>query len=148
MEMIGQETKRQQLAETYSQMSDQQLEELAADNAALTETAREVLQAEMSRRGLTMPPEETPPPYDSHDDSELVTIRLFRDLPEALVAKGVLEGAGIECYLADDNMVRLDWFISNAIGNMRLQVKETDAAAALEVLDQPSLENEVVDEND
>jgi hypothetical protein len=148
METIDPETKRQQLAETYSQMSDQQLEELAADNAALTETAREVLQAEMNSRGLTTPPEETPPADDTDDDSELVTIRLFRDLPEALVAKGVLETAGIECYLADDNMVRLDWFISSAIGNMRLQVKEDDAVAALEVLDQPSLENEVVDESD
>ena len=40
-----------------------------------------------------------------------VTIRAFRDLPEALLAKGSLESAGIDCFLVDDNMVRLDWFM-------------------------------------
>jgi DNA-directed RNA polymerase subunit RPC12/RpoP len=66
-----------------------------------------------------------------------VTIRRFRDLPEALLAKGSLESAGIRCALADDNMVRLDWFISNLIGGVKLQVCPEDAAAASEILDQP-----------
>ena len=51
---------------------------------------------------------------------ELVTIRQFRDLPEALLAKGSLESAGIACFLADENMVRLDWFISNFVGGVKL----------------------------
>ena len=46
---------------------------------------------------------------------ELVTIRQFRDLPEVLLAKGSLESAGIECFLVDENIVRLDWFISNLV---------------------------------
>jgi hypothetical protein len=67
----------------------------------------------------------------------LVTIRKFRDLPEALLAKGSLESAGVECYLTDDNMVRMDWFISNLLGGVKLNVKAEDASAAMEILSQP-----------
>lgn len=74
---------------------------------------------------------------DTDEPAQLVTIRKFRDLPEALLAKGGLESAGIQCLLADDNMVRLDWFISNLIGGVKLQVSSEDAAAATEILDQP-----------
>ena len=71
----------------------------------------------------------------------MVTIRQFRDLPEALLAKGSLESAGIECALGDDNMVRLDWFISNFIGGVKLRVQPEDAQVAEEVLTQPIPEN-------
>ena len=76
---------------------------------------------------------------------QLVTIRRFRDLPEALLAKGGLESAGIKCTLVDDNMVRLDWFISNLIGGVKLQVSSEDAAAAAEILDQPIPEEFLVE---
>lgn len=72
---------------------------------------------------------------------EMVTIRKFRDLPEALFAKGSLESAGIECAMVDDNMVRLDWFISNLLGGVKLQVSVEDAADAEEILSQPIPEN-------
>jgi len=79
--------------------------------------------------------------------AELVTIERFRDLPEALLAKGKLESAGIYCFLADSELVRTDWLWSNAIGNMRLQVRPEDARDALEILREPApeifLENEV-----
>ena len=74
---------------------------------------------------------------DIDEPSQFVTVRRFRDLPEALLAKGSLESAGIRCILVDDNMVRLDWFISNLIGGVKLQVSSEDAAAASEILDQP-----------
>jgi hypothetical protein len=70
-------------------------------------------------------------------DGELVTIRKFRDLPEALLAKGSLESAGIECALIDDNMVRLDWLISNLLGGIKLQVKAENSDVAEEMLRQP-----------
>jgi transposase-like protein len=34
-------------------------------------------------------------------------------------------------------MVRTDWFISNLLGGVKLNVAEEDAEAAIEVLDQP-----------
>lgn len=64
----------------------------------------------------------------------LVTIATFRDLPEALLAKGKLDSVGIPAFLADDNLVRTDWFWSNAIGGVKLQVGEADAEEALEIL--------------
>jgi hypothetical protein len=65
-----------------------------------------------------------------------VIIRKFRDLPEASIAKSILESAGIECFLSDDNLVRLDWFYSNLIGGIKLLVREEDAEAAIKLLDE------------
>jgi hypothetical protein len=67
----------------------------------------------------------------------MVLIRQFRDIPEALLAKGLLESSRIECSMVDDNLVRLDWFISNGIGGIKLAVKPEDADAAVQILEQP-----------
>ena len=66
-----------------------------------------------------------------------MSIRRFRDLPEALLAKGSLEASGIECFLTDDNMVRMDWFISNRLGGVKLAVNQEDVEAANAILDEP-----------
>ena len=71
---------------------------------------------------------------------ELTMTRRYRDLPEALLAKTSLESAAIECFLTDENIVRIDWFWSNLLGGVKLHVKAEDADAALEILDQPTLE--------
>jgi XTP/dITP diphosphohydrolase len=65
---------------------------------------------------------------------QLVTIRRFRDLPAAHIALGKLESAGITCELADDEMVRMDWFYSNMVGGVRLQVAEDEVEDAEKVL--------------
>jgi len=69
---------------------------------------------------------------DAHEASELVTIRQFGNLAEALMAKGCLDSAGIECFLADSNMA---WMDSPVVRGMRLQVSPDDAAAAVEILE-------------
>lgn len=61
----------------------------------------------------------------------LVTIRQFGDMTEALFAKGCLESAGIECFLADINVTRIEWPVTRG---MRLQVKTQDAEAADAIL--------------
>ena len=137
MESTDQGKELQRLTELYSSMPDAELQELAEDIAELTDLAHTVLKAEINRRGLTIGSEGPPTKTDPVEEPELTTIRKFRDLPDAILAKGLLKSAGIECYLADDNIVRLDWFISNAIGNMRLQVRPADAATAIEILDHP-----------
>jgi len=68
---------------------------------------------------------------------DLVTIRRFRDLPEALLAKGCLDSTGTDCGLVDDNVIRLDWLWSNLMGGVKLRVDVEEAAAAAEVLAQP-----------
>jgi hypothetical protein len=135
MEPNDQEQERQLLVEVYSNMSDAELKELAADSDDLTDLAYKTLKDEVNRRGLDFD-WDAPPKTDIVENRNLITIRKFRDLPEALLAKGLIESASIECFLTDDNLVRLDWLISNAIGNMRLQVSEADAEAAIEILNQ------------
>jgi len=77
-----------------------------------------------------------PDPEDELNFRELVTIRNFRDLPEALLAQGRLESSGIESFLADDNMIRMDWLISNLLGGVKLKVEEANVEIAEEILSQ------------
>ena len=69
---------------------------------------------------------------------ELVTIRQFGNMSEALLAKGCLESAGIECFLADANITRLELPLSRG---MRLQVNPDDAETAIAVLDQSAVDD-------
>jgi Putative prokaryotic signal transducing protein len=68
----------------------------------------------------------------------MVTIRQFSDMSEALLAQGCLRSAGIESFLADLNMSRVDWPLTRG---MRLQVGEEDAEAAVALLEGSALED-------
>jgi hypothetical protein len=127
---------RQRLARLYSGLSEGELQEIADDAASLTEVAREAFKAELERRGLAFELG-GPVAVDSVEQRKLVTIRKFLDLPEALLAKGRLDSAGIESFIVDDNMVRIYWFISNVLGGIKLRVNLEEAETAREVLDQP-----------
>ncbi len=79
----------------------------------------------------------------------LVTIVAFRDLPQALLAQGKLQSEGIECVLADDNVVRMDWFWANAMGGVKLRVRPGDADRAMQILSEeipPSLATDTGEE--
>ncbi|MGA8429729.1 MAG: DUF2007 domain-containing protein [Candidatus Sulfotelmatobacter sp.] len=130
---------RLRLAKNYADMSDGELLRLAQDPESLTDLAWDALEDEMDRRRLECL-EDAPDRGQAVEVRELVTIRQFRDLPEALLAKGSLESAGIECFLADENLVRLDWFISNFIGGIKLKVRPADMENARKILDEPILE--------
>ena len=120
-------------------MTDGELLKLASNPESLTDAAWEALEDELDRRHIDVPSEVAQPPKEI-DIRKLVTIRQFRDLPEALLAKGSLESAGIQCFLRDDNLVRLDWFISNFVGGVKLCVKPEDADTANRLLEEPILE--------
>jgi hypothetical protein len=139
MSSLEPSNERQRLARTYAAMTDGELERLARNPEALTEIAWEALEDELDRRDLEFPPDDLGPRQEL-DLRRLVTIRQFRDLPEALLAKGSLESAGIDCFLRDENLVRLDWFISNFIGGVKLCVNAEDALKAKALLDEPILE--------
>jgi hypothetical protein len=141
MTVFGPEEERR-LARHYAGLSGGELEKIAADGSSLTSTALEALTAEISARGLTtVPKTEIAEPHTDLPEGDsgpaLVTIRQFRDLPEALLAKGVLDSGDVNSFLADDNMVRMDWFISNLLGGVKLQVAPEDVEAATELLDTP-----------
>jgi len=136
---LEQSDERRRLARTYAAMTDDELQHLASNPESLTDMAWEALEDELDCRELDPPPEQ-PEPRQALDLQTLTTIRQFRDLPEALLAKGSLESAGIQCFLKDDNLVRLDWFISNFVGGVKLCVKPEDAQQATALLEEPILE--------
>jgi len=139
---LDEQRERRRLEANYADMTDGELERLARHSDSLTELAWDALQDELDRRHLDFAEESSDgaEPRQELELRELVTVRQFRDLPEALLAKGSLESAGIECFLADENLVRLDWFISNFIGGIKLNVRTADEANARTILDEPILE--------
>jgi ribosomal protein L40E len=66
---------------------------------------------------------------------DLVTIGTFQSLPEAEAARLRLETEGIHPFLSNAEIVNMDWFLSNAIGNIKLQVPHADAETASSVLE-------------
>ena len=83
---------------------------------------------------------------DIDSERELVTIQSFRELSQAMLAKGMLNSAGIECFLMDDNTGRMLGFISNVIGGIRMKVNKVDAEAATALLEQLIPDVDVADE--
>ena len=126
------------LAQQYAAMSDGELEKIAAESTELTDDARAALRQEVQRRGLAVEVSDPRPlVFIEPELQKWAMVRRFRDLPEAMLAKGSLDSAGMECHLTDDNMVRLDWFISNLLGGAKLMVKPEDLEEARQLLDQP-----------
>jgi hypothetical protein len=73
---------------------------------------------------------------------ELVTVRSFFNPSEAMLAKALLDSAGIECFLVDDNAARI---IGGNIPGVRVQVSRVNAEAAKALLDQPIPEDNTLD---
>lgn len=119
------------LAKYYAQLSEAELTQLGSEYNTLTEIAQTAIRTEFERRGLPAPKVAA---VTRHEYQELVTIRRYRDLPEATVAKAALDSAGIYAFLSDENTVRTDWFWSNAIGGIQLRVTVEDKDAAERVL--------------
>jgi hypothetical protein len=143
MATIDPEQERQRLAELYAAQSDGQLENIAAQAHELTGEAREALRAELTKRGLyvgQLDEDDLAPEQDEAEFRDLVTIRTFWNLLEAELAKGLLDAAGIESFLFDDNMVRLDWFNANALGGVKLRVDKDNVEAANRTLDEAAAE--------
>jgi hypothetical protein len=137
MAMMDPQQEKLRLEELYASDTDEQLENVAAQAHELTEVAREALRAELSKRGLYVGQlEGTAPDQDNAEFRDLVTIRAFWNLLEAELAKGLLDSAGIESFLFDDNMVRLDWFNANALGGVKLRVDARNVDAANQVLEE------------
>ena len=75
-----------------------------------------------------------------YENQQFLVRRRFRDLPAALLFDSILDSAAIECFLADENTIRMDWFWSNLLGGIKLCVRMADADTASSLLVQPVLE--------
>jgi hypothetical protein len=148
MAKINSAEERQRLVEVYAHQADGELEQLAERAYDLTDIACEALRAELTKRGLYL--ERLDEPEDSSADEfrDLVPIRAFWNLLEAELAKGVLTAAGIEAFLFDDNMVRLDWFNANALGGVKLRVDADKVQEANRVLEENVSADSPLEEDD
>src|SRR5467141_2584656 len=138
MGQIDEQREWQRLAELYASLEEGELEEIAGDGDSLTQVAREALRSEMLSRGMEAPPANAGAAETSasrNDPPRPVMIARYGGVAEALVAKSMLDSAGIESFLGDENLVRLDWFYSNLVGGIKLMVREEDAETARAVLE-------------
>jgi ribosomal protein L40E len=71
---------------------------------------------------------------------KLVTIATFQFLNEAEWYKLELETAGLTVFLADAEMVNMDWILGNAVGGIKLQVPVADVAKGEEIVERIHLE--------
>jgi hypothetical protein len=127
------------MANHYREMSEIELMDVARAYDGLQEPAQNLLREEFGRRGLEPPLIDEDDPLPTHQTS--VTVAKYRDLSEAIVARSVLESAGLDCYLQDENTIRMDWLWSNLLGGLRLQVAERDVGTAQDLLSQPRPES-------
>jgi hypothetical protein len=64
---------------------------------------------------------------------KLVTVARFREPVQAHLAQTKLKSEGIWSFTADDQTISIDWFYSLALGQVKLQVRESDVQRAIEV---------------
>jgi hypothetical protein len=62
------------------------------------------------------------------------TIATFSKPEDAHLLRMRLNAGGIEAFVQDENMVQMDWLLSNAVGGVRVQVADEDAKAARDYL--------------
>jgi hypothetical protein len=133
------EATRKRLAEHYASLTEAELRPLAENAWSLSDSARLLLDAEVHRRGLEIRLRSVADDVD-HNFQNLVILRNFTDVRDADLARSVLDSAEIECFLFDENVIRMDWLWSNLLGGVKLVAKEVDAADALGLLDQTPTE--------
>ena len=67
-------------------------------------------------------------------EEKLVTIAIFHNEMEFLLARARLESAEIECFALNENMLRMAAWHAHILGGIRLQVRESEAADASAIL--------------
>ena len=128
---------REGFAAHYREMTDGELLKLAGQSGDLSDPAWEALEDELDRRNLELAEPESLSGPEEAATRNLMILERFRDLPEAMLAKGKLASEGVESYLVDDNTVRMDWFWSNLLGGIKLLVSPEDMEAATRILAEP-----------
>ncbi len=78
----------------------------------------------------------------------LIAIRAYNFQHEALIDKAKLDSAGIDCFLKNDNMEIIQPFFTQSEGGIKLMVRQSDAGAALEVLNDIHEQGENIQEEE
>jgi hypothetical protein len=127
---------REELSDTFNQMSDEELIERWS-SGKLTEVAAEVARAEFARRQIAVPeviqPESVDEEGPQHDVSFATVARSLEPLQiEMLRAR--LEAEGIEAFAVDEGINQVNNLISIAVGGVRLMVPKESADEARRII--------------
>ena len=68
------------------------------------------------------------------ENEKNITVLTFTFPHEVAIVRGRLEAEGISCFVKDELTVQIHPFYSNAIGGVKLQVRESDLTQAIEIL--------------
>ena len=79
---------------------------------------------------------------------ELVTIARFSDSFSAELARNDLQAAGIKAFLIDQSFASNVWYLTTAVGGIRLQVLASDAKRAAQVFSSESHAHRVLADDD
>lgn len=79
------------------------------------------------------------------EEEQFQLLRRFQYSSEAIIYQGKLESQGVEVFLRDNNIVDTNPLYSNAVGGVKLYVRNEDLAKANEILGEVSLYS--VDDN-
>jgi hypothetical protein len=142
------------LQETYASMADGELEAIAKEAYDLTDIARQVLQAEISRRQLTVKLRETRPdesglPIEDElpapdengfvrgypegfdpEDWGLVSFSYVENIEQARKLKGCFDEAGIPSYFGPDVLDNLRLLPSSCKWPLQVKVRQVDLGRA------------------
>ncbi len=119
------------LEELYADMSDARLQEMADGADDLTEIARQVLRAEISKRGLDKPAPVTSSDGASPDSTDVVSIWKINDPARAQSVVDALNNAGIAACVVPEKVEFAD---SGSEEQHDVRVVRTDTGRALEVI--------------
>lgn len=154
------------LQESYSAMSDEELQTIANDSYDLTDVAKQALQAEASRRRLNLtiqkaPPtttEEPPPPSEPEtetdtdiDTSQLTDLSRVWSLSEARKLKETLDWAGVPVFFGPERVENLARLRGGFEHGVDVRVRDFDQQRAMAALAHAAIrdvpENSEADEN-
>lgn len=65
---------------------------------------------------------------------DFVVLNAYNNYIDAHIARGVLEGEGINCWLKDENTITIDPILTNAVGGIKIMVAKPQAERAWEIL--------------
>ncbi len=77
----------------------------------------------------------------AHPDKELVTVAVFTNSIEATLAQQRLEAEGIAAFLKDEATVNVAWYLTIAVGGIKLLVLREQAKQAASILAEASQED-------
>ena len=128
--------KLNELKKLYDEYSDEDIKSgLEEGKDSYEPEAYELLCIEARKRAIEIPESKL-----SSEQTQALTYRERKivfcttNVIEANLVKSILESSGIDVYVQDENLPRLNPFLSQAIGGIKLTVPENQEKDALDVL--------------